>query len=226
MNHPFQILGGLLVAELGEQRIVLDTGSPTSFSRTGVICFGGTNHVVDPNSWAGNADDLSGWVGSPLDGLLGCDILGSYRFTIDRDARLIEIGGAGDVTVDRAPVRFEQVVGVPIVGIRIDGNPLKAAVDTGAVRCFARPENLVAAPQDGAVEDFYPGFGRFRTTTHRARVQLDGTTAMPVSDESVAAIPDGLGSLLAMFGIDAILGLDFVLNRRLTFDFTRRTISI
>jgi hypothetical protein len=226
MNHLFQVVGGLLVAQLEGQRIVLDTGSPMSFSRAGVIRFGETDHAVERSSWAGDADSLSGWAGSPLDGLVGCDILGSCRFTIDRDAGVVVVEGddRADASVDSFP--FEQVMGVPIVATRINGASLRTAADTGAVHCFACAEHLAGTPQDGAVEDFYPGFGRFRASTHRAPVELESATAGPARELSVAAIPEGLGSLLAMFSIDAILGLDFLLKRRLTFDFTRRTISI
>jgi hypothetical protein len=39
------------------------------------LVFPARTDKVELNSWAGNADNLSEWAGSRLDGLVGCDVL-------------------------------------------------------------------------------------------------------------------------------------------------------
>lgn len=64
-----QETAGHVLANLDEGRFVVDTGSPTSFARGGKITFAGKTADVSTSAMGMlNSDELSGYVGTELDG--------------------------------------------------------------------------------------------------------------------------------------------------------------
>ena len=75
LSVSVEVVDGHLVAEAGG-RFLLDTGSPMSFARTGEVVWAGRDHEVATNLLGLDSPELSDLVGTPLDGLLGGDVLG------------------------------------------------------------------------------------------------------------------------------------------------------
>src|SRR5262245_22843971 len=74
---------GIPVVAMAGARLILDTGSPLSFARTGSITLGRSGHRVPVDCWMGNPDSLSELLGEPVDGLLGCDLLAGRILDLD-----------------------------------------------------------------------------------------------------------------------------------------------
>ena len=124
---------GIPIVVVAGARLILDTGSPVSFARTGSITLGGCEHQVPVDCWAGNPDSLSELLGEPVDGLLGCDLLAGRILDLNCPA------GRAHVISDDAnpetpcwlanaiPLPVSRAMGVPIAQISVNGRQASAA---------------------------------------------------------------------------------------------------
>ena len=125
-----EVVDGHLVAEAGG-RFLLDTGSPMSFARSGHVVWAGREHALAMSVLGLDSPELSDLVGTPLDGLLGGDVLGESPFTVDleRGACLFD-----ETPADRDGIELQLrlVLGVPFTSLEFDGLPTETCIDTGA----------------------------------------------------------------------------------------------
>jgi hypothetical protein len=214
---------GIPIVVVAGARLILDTGSPVSFARTGNITLGGCGYKVPVDCRAGNPNSLSQFLGEPVDGLLGCDLLASRILDLNCPA------GRAHVISDDAspempcwlanaiPLPVSMTMGVPIAQISVNGRQASAAVDTGASVCFASPHLLEGTHPIGRHDDFHPGIGRFTTALHLASIHLGNeeySVCLPV-----AAAPASMLPLLAGLRLAVILGGDLVTGAETLFDF-------
>lgn len=166
--HRLEISGGMLVANLDGQRILLDTRSPVSFSRLGRVLFGGRAHRTANGSWAGDADRLSNLAESKLDGLLGCDVLQDYRFMIDRGAGEIAVIRPAEMGKVAIGLPFDRATGVPVISARVNGLPTRVVLDTGAACCFATDKLLAGVAEcDSRIEAPHPSHAPIMTKIYK-----------------------------------------------------------
>ena len=171
---PLEMVDGHLVAEAGG-RFLLDTGSPMSFARTGKVVWGGHEHELERSVLGLDAPGLSDLVGTPLDGLLGGDVLGQSPFTVDL------LSGAclfDETPADRDGIELplRLVLGVPFTSLEFDGLPTETCIDTGAKLSYLEGGRLAGAEVVGEADDFYPGFGPFHTAIHEVPVRIAAST--------------------------------------------------
>lgn len=224
--HRFEISGGLLVANLAGQRIVLDTGSPVSFSRLGSVLFGGRVHRNANSSWAGDADWLSNLAESKLDGLVGCDVLQDYRFMIDRGAGEIAVIGPTEMGKAAIGLPFDRATGVPVISARVNGLPTRVVLDTGAACCFTTAKLLAGVAEcDSRIEVRHPSHGPSMTKIYIASLAIGGEAAVSIPEHPFALVAPELEATMTGFGIGGIIGLDVILEDQLVFDFGRNTVS-
>ena len=214
---------GIPIVTMAGARLILDTGSPVSFARTGSITLGGCGHQVPVDCRAGSPDSLSELLGEPVDGLLGCNLLAGRILDLDCPA------GRAYVISDDAypatpcwlanaiPLPFSTTMGVPVAQLSVNGQQASAAVDTGAAVCFAAPSLLAGTPVIGRHQDFHPGIGRFETDLHLVSIGLGGG-ASPFAVRAAAA-PPALAPRLAGLGLQAILGGELLMGSETLFDF-------
>jgi hypothetical protein len=216
-----QLVDGHLIA-VTDGRFLLDTGSPLSFSRTGRATWGGQDHALPTGALGLDADELSDLVGEPLDGLIGGDLLGLHPFTIDLERSVCAVGApvAGRPTTE---LSITLVLGVPVATLELDGVPTTTCIDTGAKLSYLEAVRLEGREAVDQADDFYPGFGPFRTPVY-------GITARIADSElsiRVGSLPDELSGMLAMLGIAAILGTDvFEHFPVVTFDYPAARITL
>ena len=214
---------GIPVVAMAGARLILDTGSPVSFARTGSITLGGCEHQVPVDCWAGGPDSLSELLGAPVDGLLGCDLLAGRILDLDCPA-----GRAHVISRDTSPatpcwlanaiaLSFSTTKGVPVAQLSVNGQQVAAAIGTGAAVCFAAPSLFAATPIIGRHHNFHAAIGPFETDLHLVSIGLAGG-ASPV-DVAVAAAPSALAPLLARLELQAILGGDLLMGSETLFDF-------
>ena len=165
LSVPLEVVDGHLVAEAGG-RFLLDTGSPMSFARTGQVVWAGRDHELATNLLGLDSPELSDLVGTPLDGLLGGDVLGESPFTVD-----LERGACffDETPTDRDGIELQLrlVLGVPFTSLEFDGLPTATCIDTGAKLSYLERGRLAGTEVVGEADDFYPGLGAFRTAHPR-----------------------------------------------------------
>lgn len=195
-----ELLDGHLIADAGP-RLLLDTGSPASFSNRGSIQWAGRDRHVDKSALGLDADELSRLVGTPLDGLVGGDLLSLHPFTVD-----LERGVCGFREPASDPhtteLRVELARGVPVATVELDGAPTRTCVDTGAKLSYLEEAHTRGLEPVDVADDFYPAFGTFRTPIYEIPVRI-GEAAFTMR---VGSLPSALSSMLGTLGIAAILG--------------------
>ena len=209
-----ELVDGHLIADTGG-RFLLDTGSPMSFSTTGRINWGGRDCELPTSALGLDAAELSRLVGEPLDGLIGGDLLGLRPFTIDLERRVCRVDAAGsDRVTTELPIRL--VLGVPLATLELDGALTRTCIDTGAKLSYLEAARLDGREAVDEANDFYPGYGAFRTSVYEIAVRI-GDSELTMR---FGSLPDALSGMLGMLGITAILGTDlFVRFPVVTFDY-------
>jgi len=204
LSVSVEVVDGHLVAEAGG-RFLLDTGSPMSFARTGEVVWAGRDHEVATNLLGLDSPELSDLVGTPLDGLLGGDVLGESPFTVD-----LERGTCffDETPTDRDGIELQLrlVLGVPFASLEFDGLPTATCIDTGAKLSYLERGRLAGTEVVGEADDFYPGLGAFRTAIHEVPVRI----AASMLTLRIGELPDALAVQLSMLGLAAILGTEIL----------------
>ena len=116
---------GIPIVAMAGARLILDTGSPVSFARTGRITLGGCQHQVPVDCWAGDPDDLGELLGQPVDGLLGCDLLAGRILDLDCPGGRAYVT-SGDTNhgtpcwlANSIALPFDTTIGVPVAQLSV-----------------------------------------------------------------------------------------------------------
>jgi hypothetical protein len=167
---PLERIDGHLVAAFGG-RYLIDTGSPASFSRAERVRWAGVDRALPTSALGLDATELSRLIDLPIDGLLGADVIGAQPFTIDLEQGHCSFGPPLSGR-DRIEVALRLVGGVPLTTVAIDGVRTDVCIDTGARLSYLDRSRLAEVESVEEFEDFYPGFGAFRTAVHEVRVEI------------------------------------------------------
>ncbi len=219
LNLDFELIHGHIVALAEAGRLLVDTGSPASFGRPGA--FAGLHEgAAPPASYMGvGIEAVAGFVGAPLDGLLGMDLIRRRGgFTVDWNARKLSLQA---VEPGGVAVRAPWLLGCPVVPLVLGGRTVNAVIDTGAFISYAARGLTEDTPACGQVEDFHPFLGRFTTSLHTLTVSLAGLEG----PHTFGAAPASVAAMLAPFGAEVVLGTD-LLQRFISvgFDTERRAV--
>lgn len=215
----FDYINNHIVADIGGKKCLIDTGSPFSLGE-GVIIINDIKHVLNGGTFMGaTLDSISRAVGTHLDALIGADILSKHEGVfvwINSYMQInfcISIGPEKDLSnKNEVPVDFFNLV--PIISINIQGQTVKAFIDTGAKQSYLDSTLAVGLPIVGSVGDFYPTIGEFTTPTVQAKY-VEPTPTMTGPEDSAlifGIMPASLLPLLSVKGCKAILGLDWLKN--------------
>ncbi len=212
MPYSFEIHQDLIVGQFAGQRLLLDTGAPSSFAKTGIELMGKCYEV--PSSFMGiSLDALSDKLGSSIDGLLGADILAEYDFTIDWPAQQLIFSEALTEPSGQV-VALDTAFGYPyVISLSCAGGDHTCYIDTGASVSFLDLEQTDGCEHLGIHVDFLPMMGDFTTDLYRCELTI-GSDCLPAN---VGQLPDSLSLLLGMMGVEGILGADLFKACRVTF---------
>ena len=173
--------------------ILLDTGSPMSFGNV-QIQWRGQEMDLSQKMELLDLKELSDTIHTKVDAILGADLLleGPMFLTF---------------VEDRIRLGPPQGIGtIPVIDMKIDGQNKKVCIDTGAKQSFLLRALVDEIERIGTVDDFHVTVGVFSTELVRVSVQADGKR-FPIE---AAVVPPALEHMFDVFGIDAILGLDFL----------------
>jgi hypothetical protein len=219
-TYPLEFHDDHPIARIDGRRCLIDTGSPVSIGEQPVWLLG-AQRALQRSVMGLTAAGLSEMVGTPIDALLGADVLHAGPFLFDWNH--------GTIAFSRTPIPFEgaavptrRVMGIPIVTFRHGGEAVSGFLDSGAKLSYMPAERAAGLPSDGEAEDFYPGFGRFTTDTVRAPVELGGVPF----EARFGVLPDMLAMTLGLAGVSWILGSDAFKRFRVLVDLAASQVAV
>ena len=214
MIHPLEIANDHLFGILDAQRWLIDTGAPSSFGDRSSLTVGGRAFDIPADYMDLTAAQLTEHLGIPCAGLLGMDVLGSFAHTFDLRRMVWEVDDSNARACEGRTIGLDAFMGIPILKVTIGSRPYKLFFDTGAQISYLEEEILNAFPQTGTMEDFYPGFGTFKTVVHNVEFSLGGQTYR----QTFGKLPALLEITLTMAGVQGVLGLGICRQKRVAFD--------
>lgn len=220
--YTFELINGHLIALIGDGRYLIDTGSPISFG-DGRVTIDKTNHQLATDLIPGlTITSLSEQVGTPLNGLIGADILQKHRGLFVWNYKN-EINFKRCQSSEATPITLIQ--GIPVVNITINGQDVHACIDTGAQYSYVSAHLAKDTPREERVTDFYPTLGTF--TAEQVKLTYQEPSNNETKSFLFAVLPSNLDHLLQMLDSDVILGLDWLREGKSHFqiDYQNETFS-
>lgn len=200
-TFPCYLVNGHLLVEMGEDRVLLDTGSPVSIGGQSPFELLGRENILQTSYQGATIDSLGSLVGTRITVLLGADILSRYDMRIDLDAGTVQFSSSElRLGAEPLPVGFFQ--GVPIVEARMDGAAERFFFDTGAKLSYLHSSRVQGLPPVGTDRDFFPGFGEFEVKV----VERDIALVNLRRRLRFATLPRLLEMSLLLAGVTGILG--------------------
>ena len=191
---------------------IIGTGSPRSFSELPTLELDGVSLNMAASFAGLSAATLSAFIGLPVTGLLGIDVLKRFDIEFDLPASQI-IFSKNPVAWNGTVVPLQTYQGLPILDAVIGGHSSRAFLETGAKLSYWQEASLVNYPATGVFEDFYPGIGLFQVDTYRVPVEIGGRNF-----EIRFGVPTTqVLSMLRMAGVTAILGNEIFQNHKTGF---------
>lgn len=196
--------------------ILVDTGSPMSFHKDGLISIDGVDYNVPTSLMHINTEFIRKNVGIEVSGLIGMDI-------IDRIPTTINLGWFGEMIVfgdiflgAEKLDTFNVMGGLKGVRMRVAGRDAKLLLDTGAQLAYIDEKYTYGVPHSDEKADFSPLTGqRYFLKTYTLQCECGERARRKKTFEvQFANPPEDLLLTLRLCGADGIIGYDFFSNFR------------
>ena len=220
LSPRFLTADELCLLDEDQRKIIVDTGSPISFTDVNSV-----NFLNDRYSRSNHPllAMIQKYLSTRISGLIGMDILGQYDLSFQYDRRMgrwtVEPWQVNIIEGDRFDVEYYGAV--PVVEAVVDGKRGKFFLDTGATISFLRKGWIHHQPYIGEAEDFFPTLGIFSTDLYRCQLQFANRTFT----DSMGVMPEGLEVLIPDW-IDGIIGLNVLKDTKINFGFKSQVFSL
>lgn len=220
-SYPCFILDGHPVVETPQGLILVDTGAATSFGDAGQLFLFENTYPLAPSYLGQSICDISRLVGTRFAALVGVDILNQFDWSLDFEkAQFSLLSHWPRHSTMNLP--FLDFMGVPIVQAEVSGQAAKLFFDSCAKLSYLNPRLIDGAKPSGEENDFYPGFGSFKTQTYQVPIVLSQASLTV----RVGMLPEGLNVLLEGYGAAGLLGADLLNEHKLFYSFARKQILL
>ncbi len=206
-SYPFEIINGLCFIQLDGKKVLVSTGTPESMCWCGDLVFEGRSFRIKHQTLRMNPDSLSEALGTPVDALLGADILSRFDYRISPFSREITVS-TDEIHPYGYAYHFDLYRSVPVVSIWVDSKETKVFFNTGSRITCLIPEIVKKYPKVGDTRVYYPGIGWFSTPLHRILIWMSGNDV----ELDVGIPPDALMPTLASMRAEGVLGCDVLLG--------------
>lgn len=214
-TFDFRIWNRHVFIEIEGENLLIDTGSPQSFSTTGMIKIADKEFQVPKGLLSVNSQYLTNQLSYRFDGLIGMDIM--KEFTVCFNSPLFGnfIGFFDKNDATGFPLsESKNIMGCPCIELNVNNIIGSYIFDTGAPISYCNPKTLGNLRQCGSTSDFSPLLGEdeFDVTLYYTNVSFKGGSFNAIFGK----MPDKLEFILNSFGIDGIIGFDLLNHNRLT----------
>ena len=205
--------------------ILLDTGSPSSFHKKGVINVFGRPYNVPADIMHVNASFLTDKVGCDISGLLGMDIIKQFRLHLCAEpfGGVLRIDGNSDNRELSSIVQLEtfNLMGVPGVVITIDGRRARMLFDTGAPISYMGKSFLRGKPCIGQTRDFSPMTmsGEYTVNLYSLETSLHPDSVKDSFNVHYGNLPQEIALVLGLAGVDGIIGYDLLMHSKVILNY-------
>jgi hypothetical protein len=221
MEFTLELFNQHAIIESEGLRMLVDTGSPVSVHLSEQLMFCGEEHACATQHLGVTPQSLSEMVGTEITTLLGADVLAKYVIRWDYPARKMTFSEKQTEEVGSAIV-LEEFMGIPIVEVEVDGNPVRCFLDSGATLSYLPPRITQGLEQDGEVEDFYPGVGTFSTPCYAVEARIGDLPFVA----RVGNLPSILQLSLKLGRVEGIIGYDFFVSGTLSLDLANKRLIL
>lgn len=211
-TFAFKRIGEHLFAEVEGELLLVDTGTPDSYSEGRARSLApGLRFARESSSFVDTAEMQRRFKVAAV-GIIGMDLMRRCDVVFDLPAGALTLTLAAQPRPDNAhPLRSNM--GLPVFDLPYEDGAgarttdIPVFLDSGARYSYLSPERI-AATKLGKVEDFSPVLGPIVATlyrvAHRAHVE-PGRFRVPMH---FAEPPRGLSTLLDLAGVEGILGVE------------------
>jgi hypothetical protein len=220
-QYSIDLIDDHVIVKREGQRMLLDTGSPMSFGASPTLQLLGQDYVLQPQHPRTTIAQLAEQVGTPLDALLGQDILGGLYYVLDWRGRTLSVSPA-PLPFQGQRFAVEKLGGLPVLTITLGQQRLRVFVDTGAKLSYLAAGLADRHPLSDQASDFYPGFGVFTTSLHTIPLHI-GRLNLEVQ---FGVLPARLQATLLGDHADGILGSDLLKACRVYFALPENQIGL
>lgn len=214
-TFDINLYDGHLIFNNNGQKVLVDTGSPVTISRSDHFVFMDQEHKCTTSLMGHDISSISEMMGSDIDVLMGMDVLGRYEMLTDYKS--------AKVTFSSEEIPFESVCTTPIIRemgaicviLRVKGKDVKLALDTGARISYIAESYTSDEAEIEVREDFNPAIGQFKTPIYAMEASIDGQS-FPVN---FGKLPSKFAMMLQMLGIEGAVGYDLFSAFKVLLDF-------
>ena len=162
VDFPIKIINDHIIID-NEQRLILDTGSPLSFHKSGTICVG--ERIEVPTSLPGVSNIyLSEKIGCDVYGMIGMDIISKIPTLISVKDGFVFFND--DAKYYDRFVRCHNNTGLLCVNLKINGRSARMIVDSGAKVSYINSDYVAGMEAEYCAYDYSPYIGDFQTSLY------------------------------------------------------------
>lgn len=219
-QYQIELINGHPIINVGKNRILIDTGAPTTIHSSERFNFCADTFCCSTNYMGLTVSKISDMLGTEITTLLGADILSEFKILLDYQNQVIEFSRQ-EIDIDGIQAEISNFMGIPIIEMIIGNQKLKFFLDTGAKLSYLSDRLTSNYKSVGTDEDFYPGIGKFLTECYEIPTVF-------VEKEFIVKygnLPAILQMTLMLGGIDGIIGFDFFKNFRVVLDLKNNRIK-
>jgi len=220
-KFPCFFVNGHIWAEIGNDRVLIDSGAPLSIGHNPSFNLGSQRFPLQKDFMGFDVDDFSRLTGMRISVVLGADILNAFDYVIDLKNEELLIS-TDSIDFRGNILKSDYFQGVPIISAKIDKRNVKLFFDTGAKLSYIKSSIAPDYPVVGQDTDFYPGFGEFQVETHKVPLLVAGHSL----HQEMGILPQTLEMTLMATGIDGILGTTIFDRFKVCFSARRKQIII
>ena len=204
-EYRLQIVSDHLLIESEGGLVLVDTGSPMSFHKDGVISLCGDAYNVPRSLMNVNAAYVSDKVGTEVSELLGMDIIGKYDTLIDVHQGTITFGCNLEGCSTVPSFTIQGCIGVYML---VDGKEAKVFVDTGAPTSYIGNSFTNGKVAVDTVSDFSPMASNetFETPVYELSAEFAGKAFTM----KLGNLPGELAMMLSFLGADGAVGMELL----------------
>ena len=215
-TYKYESIKGHIIAIVGQLRLLIDTGSPSSCADSSPIEFAGRSFSL-PKCFL-----LSGTnIGTPVNGLIGTDILNLYDIIIDPKMSTLMVTEM-EFALEGDCLDMEFCMGVPIIDATAAKNRIKVFFDTGAKLSYLDSEITEGLQPVGTESDFYPGVGDFTTDVYDVPITV-GTETITLR---VGNLPGLLQMTLMLANTRGIIGTALLQTYKIVYAPRRKKLAL